>query len=186
VILAVALLAAARETPLGAVEVGGTTLPDAIEVAGHPLPLNGAAVLTRLVFKVYAAALYLPAPAHSVEEALKPDAPRAFVMHFLREVSREKLVAAMQQGFETNAGQEAARASTEIARLLEVVKSMKSGDRLTFTYDPESGSTVTMTDGTVARFPGRDFADAFLLLWLGPHPPRQDMKRALLAGGGDR
>jgi hypothetical protein len=37
-----------------------------------------------------------------------------------------------------------------------------------------------MTDGTTATFEGKDFADSFLLLYLGPCPPKEEMKRRLL------
>jgi hypothetical protein len=180
--LALALCLVVGVGPAAAREVAGVAVAETVDVGGRTLRLNGAGLRTRWFFKVYVAALYLPTPARSTEEALAPESPRAFVMQFLRDVSREKLVAALDQGFRTNAGEKAQSAAPQIARLLEVVKSMHAGDRLTFTYEPGRGSTVTMTDGTVAHFDGRDFADAFLLLWLGPRPPRQELKRALLGG----
>jgi hypothetical protein len=61
-----------------------------------------------------------------------------------------------------------------------VITDMKKGDRMTFTYEPGKGSRITMTDGTTAAFEGKDFADSFLLLYLGPCPPKEEMKRRLL------
>jgi chalcone isomerase-like protein len=56
---------------------------------------------------------------------------------------------------------------------------MKKGDRVTFTYEPGKGSTLTLRDET-EKFEGKDFADAFLLLYVGPKPPRDDLKKGLL------
>ena len=174
----VACLALAQ--PLPEASVAGVTLPGSLEVGGRELKLNGAALLTKLVFRVYVVALYLPAPAHDPEAVVGPDVPKVLILQFLRAVSRDALVPPLERDFARNAGEKGRRARVQIAGLLAVVKDMRKGDRLTFTYEPGKGSTVTMTDGTTARFEGKDFADAFLLVYVGPHPPKEEMKRRLL------
>jgi len=177
------VLILATSAPAGAADVAGVRLPDTMDVGGRPLSLNGAAVLKKMVFKVYVVALYLPAPARDAEAAVTPDEPKGFVMHFLRPVTKKQLVDALVRGFASNGGEHAKRAEADIARLLQVVKDMEAGDRLTFTYEPGKGATVSMTDGTTASFAGKDFADAFLLLYVGPSPPREELKRKLLGQG---
>jgi len=177
-VLLVTSLAAA--CPLLAVDFAGVTVADSVEVGGRELKLNGTGLLKKLVFKVYVVALYLPAPAHDDESVVGPDEPKSLVMHFLRAVSREALVGALERGFAANAGERAKRAESQIAKLLAVVKDMKGGERLTFVYEPGKGSTVTATDGTTVTLEGKDFADAFLLLYIGPKPPKEEMKRNLL------
>jgi hypothetical protein len=174
----VASLALAR--PLPAAQIAGVTLPETVEAGGQELKLNGAALLKKLVFRVYVVALYLPAPAHEAEAAVNPDVPKVLTLHFLRAVRREDLVSPLEGDFARNAGEKGKRAGEQIARLLRVIKDMKKGDRMTFTYEPGKGSTITMTDGTTATFEGKDFADSFLLLYLGPCPPKEEMKRRLL------
>jgi hypothetical protein len=156
------------------------TLPDSVEVGGRALKLNGTALLKKLVFKVYVVALYLPAPAHEAEAVVGPDVPKVLILQFLRAVSRESLVSPLEQDFARNAGEKGKRARVQIAKLLSVVKDMKKGDRMTLTYEPGKGSTITMTDGTTATFEGKDFADSFLLIYVGPSPPKEEMKRRLL------
>jgi hypothetical protein len=174
----VACLALAR--PLPAAEIGGVTLPETVTVGGRELKLNGSALLKKLVFRVYVVALYLPAPAHEPKAVVDPDVPKAVIVQFLRAVSREALVSPLEQDFRRNAGEKGKRARAQIAKLLAVVKDMKRGDRMSFTYEPGKGSTITMTDGTTATFDGKDFADSFLLIYVGPRPPKEEMKRRLL------
>jgi hypothetical protein len=166
--------------PLPAAQIAGVTVPETLAVDGRELKLNGTALLKKLVFRVYVVALYLPAPAHEAEAVVDPDVPKALVVQFLRAVSREELVTPLRQDLARNGGEKAQRAKGQIAKLLAVVKDMKKGDRLTFTYEPGKGSTITMTGGTTATFEGKDFADSFLLIYVGPHPPKEEMKRRLL------
>lgn len=174
----VASLAMAR--PLPAAQIAGVKLPETVKAGGQELKLNGAALLKKLVFRVYVVALYLPSPVHEAEAAVAPDVPKVLILHFLRAVSREDLASPLEGDFARNAGEKGKRAGDQIAKLLRVIKDMKKGDRMTFTYEPGKGSTITMTDGTTATFEGKDFADSFLLLYLGPSPPKEEMKRRLL------
>lgn len=166
--------------PVPAAEIAGVTLPTTVEVGGQTLKLNGTALLKKLVFRVYVVALYLPERVHEAEAVVTPDVRKALVVEFLRPVSREALAGPLAQDFARNGGEKAKRATVQIAKLLAVVKDMKRGDRLTFTYEPGKGSTITMTDGTTASFEGKDFADSFLLIYVGPKPPKEEMKRRLL------
>lgn len=177
-VTSLACLALAR--PLPAAEIAGVTLPDSVEAGGLELKLNGAALLQKVFFRVYVVGLYLPSPAREAEAVVDPDVPKALIVHFLRPVSRSSLVAPLAQDLQRNGGAKAKRAREQIADLLKLVKDMKAGDRLTFTYEPGKGSEIAMTDGTTGTFLGKDFADAFLLIYVGPHPPREEMKRRLL------
>ncbi len=166
--------------PLQAAEIAGVTLPEKVKVGGQELKLNGLALLKKLVFRVYVVALYLPVPAHDAGAVVDPDVPKALILHFLRAVSRDDLVTPLTGDFARNSGEPGKRARGQIAKLLSVIKDMKRGDRLIFTYEPGRGSTITMTDGTTAAFEGKDFADSFLLVYVGPCPPKEEMKSRLL------
>ena len=162
-----------------AAELAGVKLPDTMEVGGKSLQINGIALRKKFLFKVYVVALYLPAPAKTDAAVVDPDVPKAFTIQFLRSIRREKLVEGFKEGFEKNAGRTVEKAQSEIDRFLTLVKDVKKGDRVTFTYEPGKGSTVTLADET-QTFEGKDFADAFLLLYVGPKPPVEDLKKGLL------
>ena len=174
----VASLVMAR--PLPAAQIAGVELPETMKAGGQELKLNGTALLKKLVFRVYVVALYLPAPAHEAAAVVNADVPKVLILQFLRAVSRDDLISALEGDFARNAGEKGKRASSQIAKLLRVIEDMKKGDRMTFTYEPGKGSTIAMTGGTTATFDGKDFADAFLLIYLGPFPPKEEMKRRLL------
>ena len=162
-----------------AADLAGVKVPDTMEVGGQSLPLNGMALGKKFIFKVYVVALYLPAPTKADAAVVDPDVPKGFVMQFLRSVRKERLAEAFKEGFEKNAGQKMGMAHVQIDRFLALVKDVKKGDRVIFTYEPGKGSTVTLADETQS-FEGKDFADAFLLLYVGPKPPREDLKKGLL------
>lgn len=162
-----------------AADLAGVKLPDTMEVGGERLPLNGMALGKKFIFKVYVVALYLPAPAKADEAVVEPDVPKGFVLQFLRSIRKEKLVQAFKDGFEKNAGPRVDKAQVQIDRFLGFVKDVKKGDRVTFMYEPGKGSTVTLADET-QTFEGKDFADVFLLLYLGPNPPAEEVKKGLL------
>jgi hypothetical protein len=162
-----------------AVEVAGVKVADTMEVGGQSLQLNGFAVGKKFIFKIYVVALYLPAPTEADEAVVDPDVPKGFVMQFLRSVRKEKLIEAFKDGFEKNAGERVKKVQEQIDRFLTLVKDMKKGDRVTFTYEPGKGSNLALMDETES-FEGKDFADAFLLLYVGPKPPREDLKKGLL------
>src|SRR5512133_3322848 len=91
------VMAAAR--PLSGAEIAGVKLPETMEAGGRELKLNGSALLKKMVFRVYVVALYLPTPAHDAEAVVRPDVPKVLILQFLRAVSRETLVAALERGF---------------------------------------------------------------------------------------
>lgn len=165
--------------PARAAELAGVKLADTMEVGGQSLKLNGMAVGKKFIFKVYVVGLYLPAPAKADKAVVDPDVPKGFVMEFLRSVRRDKLVEAFTQGFEKNAPEKAKKAQTQIERFLTILRDVKKGDRVTLAYAPGKGSTLTLMEERES-FEGKDFADAFLLLYVGPKPPRKDVKKGLL------
>ena len=84
-LVAAALLAALPA--FAAVEVAGVKFDDSITLAGQPLKLNGAGVRTKVIFKVYAAGLYLTEKKTTVPEVLAVPGPRRVAITMLREVS---------------------------------------------------------------------------------------------------
>jgi hypothetical protein len=84
-------------------EMEGVTFPDKITVGTSNLVLNGMGIRTKMFFKIYIGALYLPAKESDPAKILAADEPKQLVMHFLySEVSKEKLLEAWAEGFEYN------------------------------------------------------------------------------------
>jgi hypothetical protein len=180
-ILATLTLPAATGT-LHAAELAGVNMTDSYAVGSERLILNGMAIRDKFFIKVYVGGLYLPKRASNAEEIIRTDTPKALVMQFVRDVKRDKLVQAYNEAFAGNAADMAARQKTNIERFFAFLTDVKEGDRIGFTYEPGKGSRFSLNNSEKLAIEGKEFADLFLLVYIGPHPPTAEVKRGLLGG----
>ena len=161
--------------------LGGVKLDDTMTVGGSSLKLNGMCIRKKFIVSVYVGALYLAAPAHKTEDVVNPNTGKALVMHFVHDVGHGKLVDAFKDGFEENVPAAQLKAvKADMDRFLAAIPDVDDGQSITFTYDPAKGSTITMPKGKTFTAAGKAFADAYLLVFLGPEPPTGSVKRGLL------
>lgn len=161
-------------------ELAGVKLPDTKTVGGKTLKLNGMGLRKKAIFKVYVGGLYLEAPSKDAAAVVAVDAPKSITMRFLRSVGRDKLIEAFKEGFEANAPQKVAGQKAAIEKMYAMVADVKDGSDLTFTYVPGTGTTVSRDGKDVGTIEGKEFAEALFLLWMGPKPPSEDLKKGLL------
>ena len=154
-----AALSLCLAAPALATEVAGVAVPDSTVIAGHKLPLNGAGIRTKLLAKVYVAALYLEQRSGDPAAILAADQPWMMVMTFKRDVEKKKMVAALREGFENNSKADLPKLLPGLATFEGAMGDLKEGDRLMFTYFPGGGSTVLAPTGGVANVEGKAFAD---------------------------
>jgi hypothetical protein len=174
-------LGLAQATAAG--ELQGVSLPDRITVDGKELVLNGMGLRKAYaVAKVYVAGLYLERKTASADEALASPAARRIVLHFVRNVSRDQIVGAWNEGFEKNAGASLPAIRTRIETLDGLMSDLATGDVLAFTAIPGKGVVVDLRGRTMGTIEGDDFARALLSIWLGPSPPNAALKAGLLGG----
>ena len=88
-----------------ALEVAGVQVPEQSQLGASTLVLNGAGLRTRVIFKVYVGALYLPEKKSSAAEVLALKGPKRVSMTLLRELSAEQLVDALDEGVRRNHGE---------------------------------------------------------------------------------
>ena len=177
-----ALALALTAGPAAGRDVAGVAVPDTATVDGTALKLNGAGLRRATMFnvKVYVGALYVTTPSSDPEALVRADEAKSVRMHFLRDVSRDKVMDAFRDGFENNSGAEAPALLRDLERVEKVVpEEMKPGMELTVTYLPGQGTTVTGPQGRVT-IPGKPFADAMYRNWLGAKPADGDLKQAML------
>jgi hypothetical protein len=179
---ATALLAALCLTATAqAASLAGVTLSDQTTVDGQSLALNGLALRSKAVFKVYVAGLYLPAEQADAAAILGADAPRQMVMHFVRSVGADKVNEGWSEGLAANTPGAGADLKAAFDQLMKAMEDVEEGDRLTFTYVPGKGTTINVKGKDKGTIEGKAFADALLACWLGPKPgPGEDFKQALL------
>jgi len=177
-----ALLALAL--PTLAAEVGGVKLPDATSVGGKDLVLNGAGVRTRMMFKVYVAALYLPAKAADLPAALA-QTPRRVQLTLLRNVGADDLVGALVEGMNANnSAQDMAAVKPQTDQLVTIMKSIgeaKTGDVVALDF-VEGQTRIGHNGKAIGSIDGKPFNDALMKIWLGDKPVQPDLKKAMLGG----
>jgi hypothetical protein len=171
-----------------AVEMAGVKVDDQARVGSSELVLNGAGVRTRLIFKVYVGALYLPDKTADAANILASAGPKRIAMTLLRDLTAKQLVDALEDGLRANhteAEMPALRARMdELAATMRGIGSAKEGSVVTLDYLPGSGTRVAV-DGAEqgARIAGQDFYAALLKIWLGDKPVDATLKKAMLGQG---
>ena len=185
------LLLAAAALPARAAELEGVFLDDRVRVDGQELQLNGIALRTRVIFKVYVAGLYLPARATTAEAALSAKGAKRIALVMLRDATAQQFVESIEAGMRNNnteAELAAVRPQTEeLMATIRAVGQARSGMRIVLDYAPSKRATTLVVDGVAQGrpMPGEDFYRALLRIWLGDNPGQADLKQALLGQSSD-
>jgi hypothetical protein len=171
-----------------AAEVEGVKLADKVRVgdSGPELVLNGAGVRTRVVFKVYVGALYLPQKNAAASTILGDTGAKRVALHLLRDVTADQLLSAMNDGLKANhTPEQLAKLDTQAKQLETIFKSVKaakSGDTIWIDFLGEPGTRITVNNEAKGTIPGADFGRALLRVWLGEQPAEAALKKAMLGG----
>jgi len=163
-----------------AADLAGVRLSDTMNVGNTQLMLNGIALRTKYMFKIYVAGLYLARPSTNAAEIVETDAPKALVMQFVHDIKRDTMVEAYREGFANNAAGLLAKHQADVDRFLAFLPAVKEGDRLLFSYNPGKGSTFIFNGSSRLHIPGKAFSDIYLLVFIGSTPPTVEVKKGLL------
>jgi len=169
-----------------AAELEGVKLADRIQVDGQPLELNGMALRTRFIFKVYVAGLYLQHKVTSAQAAFEAPGPKRIVLVMMRDADAEQFCESIGAGLRANHTEaELERVKTQIDALMAKIRLIgeaRKGTVIVLDYLPSLGGTMLEVDGVARGEPmaGDAFYDALLRIWLGERPAQADLKRALL------
>ncbi|MFK3739298.1 chalcone isomerase family protein [Massilia sp. TN1-12] len=168
-----------------AVDIDGYRFDDSAKVAGKDLKLNGAGMRTKLVFKVYAAGLYLPEKKNNVPDILKQDGPRRVTLQMARDVSSEDFGKAFTDGLNDNVDKaDKAKIASQISKLGAIfasVDGLKKGDVLHIDWIPGTGTVCELNGKKLGdTIPDLAFYNALLRIWLGDKPVDRSLKPALL------
>jgi hypothetical protein len=174
--------------PLHAAELDGVGLDERVRVDGQELHLNGMAVRTRFIFKVYVAGLYLPARAVTAQAALEARGAKRIILVMKRDADAQQFIDSIDAGMRAN-NSEAQMAAVkpqldELTAKIRAVGEAKEGMRIVLDYQPSAGGTTLYVDGAAQGRPmaGEAFYRALLRIWLGDDPVQPDLKDALLGG----
>lgn len=172
--------------PANAKEIAGVLVQESIKADdGTVLQLNGAGIRTKMFFDIYVAELYMEKPSARAAEVIAAEGRKRMVMHFVyKEVGKDKLVEAWNEGFKNNTKSEVlAKLQERIDRFNGFFEDVRKGDVVVLDYAPASGTAVVVKGREKGVIPGRDFNDAMLKIWLGEVPVTENLKEQLLSSG---
>lgn len=168
-----------------AAEFGGVAFDDRAKVGASELQLNGGGLRTKVFFKVYAMALYLPEKAATAEAVLAGKGAKRIGISLLRDLSAQQFADALNEGIVKNSSEaELAALKPKVQAFTDTLLSLgeaKKGTAVTLDYTPEKG-TQLLVNGSAkgGPIPGEDFNRALLRIWLGAKPAQDDLKEGLL------
>ncbi|MBI5784258.1 MAG: chalcone isomerase family protein [Rhodocyclales bacterium] len=183
---AVVLAALLFAVPLAqAVEVGGVRIDEQAKVGTTDLLLNGAGIRTRIFFKVYVGALYLPKKTNLAVAVIESKEPRRVVLHMLRDLSADQLFGALMDGLKNNHGEaELAKLkpdTDQFENLMRGIGNARTGDVIGIDFSAD-GIAVAFNGQARGNVASEAFGRALLKVWLGDKPADGDLKRAMLGG----
>ena len=170
--------------PLTAAEVGGLRIDEKATLGGQELVLNGAGMRSRLVFKVYVGALYVPQKTSKAQDIVGRNQPRRMMLMLQRDVSADMLLESLRAGMAENNSQadlDAIKSQMDqFASIFKSVGEAKSGQVILIDYTPADGTRVMLDGISKGTITGEPFNKALFNLWLGEHPVQESLKKALL------
>lgn len=182
-VILLTLLAALGGSPAQATTIAGVAVQETTQQGNTQLLLNGAGLRTRLMFKVYVAALYLPHKTGAANEIINNSGLRRLDLHLLRDLDADALGGALKDGLRLNHNEtEMAALKADIDRLdaiLQKFGSTRSGDIVSFDFSG-NGIDISLNRKPRGNVAGEAFARALMKIWLGEKPVDADLKQSLL------
>jgi hypothetical protein len=180
-LLLVVLSAALVAAPAHARTVAGVTMPETSKAGDNTMVLNGMALRSKAIFKVYVGGLYLPAKEKDWKQVLAADAPRQMLMQWERSVGKATICNGWNEGLEASTKKPPAELTQSFQMLCTYTDDAREGDRFLYTYLPGKGTEVTINGKVKGVIPGKPFADALFACWIGANPPPgEDFRDALM------
>ena len=186
-LVAVVAVAASVAAVAQTVEVEGVKFEPSAQVGGTALVLNGAGLRKKVIFKVYAAGLYVPQKSNDAAVLLAQKGARRVAITMLLDVDATSFAGALNDGLRDNHTEaQFAAMKPQIEALnanLKAVGEAKKGAVILFEFIPGTGTRVT--EGGQARgtvIPGEEFFTAVLRIWIGEKPADSGLKKGMLGG----
>ena len=171
----------------GSITVGGVTFEPDMTFQGKKRLLNGAGIRNKVVFKVYAAGLYLPKKVSTPKEVFESPGPKHFKAVFLREIDSGAFGKNVSQVMNDNLPRERiARCVPGIIKLGEVFAAKKKigpGEYFTVDEVPGTGSVISINGQVATTISEAEFFTCLMYNYFGEVPADHLLKAALLGQG---
>jgi hypothetical protein len=168
-----------------AVDVAGMKMEDTARVNNQELKLNGAGIRYKVIFKVYAAGLYLTEKKNKLEDILAVPGAKRISLIFLRDIESDSFGQAFMDGIRKNTelAERSKFVSQELTmgQLFASVPEIKKGDVLNVDWIPGSGTSVSVNGKKLQDgIPDPLFYNALIRIWLGKSPADAKLKLAMM------
>ena len=164
-----------------AAQLAGVTMPDAEEVGGAHLTLNGMALRTYSILQihVYVAGLYMASHTSNPADIIASTQPRLFRFVFTREIGADAARKSWQESFDAACGVPCNVPQTAIDQFLERIPPVRSGDVSTLLFTAHSVE-ISLNGQPLGRITDPAFERLIISTFIGPHPSEERVKRGLL------
>jgi Chalcone isomerase-like len=182
VLTMLALLVPFSTTAIAA-QLDGVNFPDAVNIEGKTLVLNGVGqrLYSFLRVPIYVAGLYVQHPSTDASAILSSPEVKLLTIKFQHDVSAEDARIAWRDGFADNCVAPCHLDPDAVSRFLAAVPAMHAGDVYTILFTPR-GARVDAGERPLGVIRVPHFAQAMLATFLGPRPASFPVKAALLRG----
>jgi hypothetical protein len=139
---------------------------------------------TFLKVKVYVAGLYMENPSKDPEKIITSDETKRLFIKGIGPTMKPKAIReALWAGFDANTPGRPA----ELQKKMETVagyftEPARKGDTFGFTYEPGTGTTVTIKGEKMPTVTGKDLMEAVFAIWFGDQPADKGLKESVLKG----
>ena len=166
-------------------ELDGVQLPDALQVNGKTLNLNGYGLRTYSILgiHIYVASLYLEHLSTNPEEIIRSPETKLLLVRFERSVSADQARKAWRDGLANNCKTPCQLDPRDVEQFLADIPAMHMGDNFSLLFKQHS-ATVTVGGQQIGTISSPQFAEAMLATFLGPAPASPRLKQELLRGHG--
>jgi hypothetical protein len=174
--------------PAHALRVDNMDFPDRMKLGGQELVLNGVGFRAVLVYKGYAAALWLPERAATAAQAQAVPGPKRLQMRMLVDVPAAEFSKAFHKGVRRNTPAADLPALAERMAKFEAqilaLQTVKKGDVVDLDYLPDAGGLAMRVNGRARGEPiaGDEFYAALLRVFIGQKVSDDELRAGLLGG----
>lgn len=166
-----------------AVELDGVQVPATIQVGGKTLQLNGYGIRTYSILgiHIYAVSLYLEHLSTDPNEIIQSPETKLLSVRFEHAISAEQAQNAWRTGLADNCVAPCQLDPHDVEEFLSRVPAMSSGEYFYLVFS-ENGATISANGQQIGVISRRQFANAVLATFLGPHPASPPLRQELLRG----
>ncbi len=174
-----AIAEAARPKPI---KVAGVKFPAYVRPGSKPLPLLGAGLRTKWLFKLYALAVYQVTRKYTAHHVIRANEQKFIWLHMLRPVKAADLAEAVNEGLRDNMPPKIRRQiAPQVALFVKALPpTIPKGAAIGFWYRPGKGVLVNIQHGAKLDLEGYDVMVAIWSIWFGKKPSDSGLKRDVL------